>query len=107
MTRGDGEAPDGFLDTSQYYMQDGETLAGLLDAYAAAARATDEAVAGLPNLDKIVPLPRTPWSPPETIWWSARRILLHLFKETAQHSGHADMIRESLDGANTTAQLGT
>jgi uncharacterized damage-inducible protein DinB len=107
MTRGDGEAPHGFLDMGQYYMQDGETLAGLLDAYAAAARATDEAIAALPDLDKAVPLPRTPWSPPETVWWSARRILLHLFKETAQHSGHADIIRESLDGANTTAQLGT
>lgn len=107
MTRGDGETPDGFLDMGQYCMREGETLAGLLDAYAAAARATEAAVAALPDLDTAVPLPTTPWSPPETVRWSARRILLHLFRETAQHAGHADIIRESLDGANTTMRLGT
>ncbi|MGW1164464.1 mycothiol transferase [Streptomyces sp. NPDC002550] len=64
----------------------------------------EEAVAALPGLDRTVPLPRTPWSPPETVHWSARRILLHLIRETAQHAGHADIIREALDGANTTAQ---
>ncbi|MFI1889341.1 mycothiol transferase [Streptomyces jumonjinensis] len=58
----------------------------------------------LPDLDRSVPLPRTPWSPPETVYWPARRILLHLIRETAQHAGHADIIREALDGANTTAQ---
>jgi hypothetical protein len=26
---------------------------------------------------------------------------LHLIAETAQHAGHADIIRESLDGAKT------
>ena len=31
--------------------------------------------------------------------WSARRVLLHIVGETAQHAGHADIIRESLDGA--------
>jgi len=28
-------------------------------------------------------------------------VLLHIITETAQHSGHADIIRESLDGAKT------
>jgi hypothetical protein len=28
-------------------------------------------------------------------------VLLHIISETAQHSGHADIIRESLDGAKT------
>ncbi|WP_374058240.1 mycothiol transferase [Marinitenerispora sediminis] len=32
-------------------------------------------------------------------------MLLHVLRETAQHAGHADIIRESLDGANTTATL--
>ena len=99
--------PDGFWDTSQYYLAEGDTLAGLLDAYAAAARATEEAVAGLPDLDDTVPLPEAPWAPGVVDRWSARRILLHLLRETAQHAGHADIIRQSLDGANTTAQLGT
>ncbi|WP_369395399.1 DUF664 domain-containing protein [Streptomyces sp. CG1] len=38
------------------------------------------------------------------MYWSARRIVLHLIRETAQHAGHADIIRQALDGANTTAQ---
>ncbi|MFH8894804.1 DinB family protein [Streptomyces coeruleorubidus] len=104
MTKGDGELPDGMLDMGQYRMAESETLPALLERYAAAARATDEAVAGLPDLGRSVLLPTTPWSPPESEYWSARRILLHLIRETAQHAGHADIVREALDGANTTAR---
>ncbi|MFF5522837.1 DinB family protein [Streptomyces coeruleorubidus] len=104
MTKGDGELPDGMLDMGQYRMAEGETLPALLDRYASAVRATDEAVAGLPDLGRRVLLPTTPWSPPEPEYWSARRILLHLIRETAQHAGHADIVREALDGANTTAR---
>ncbi|MEU3937021.1 DinB family protein [Streptomyces sp. NPDC029044] len=104
MTKGDGELPDGMLDMGQYRMAGGDTLPALLERYARAAHATEEAVAALADLDVGVPLPKTPWSPPEPEYWSARRILLHLIKETAQHAGHADIIREALDGANTTAR---
>ncbi|WP_409470443.1 DinB family protein [Streptomyces sp. HC307] len=104
MVKGDGELPEGMLDVEQYRMVEGDSIAGLLERYAAVARATEEAVAGLPDLDRRAPLPVTPWSPPEPEYWSARRILLHLIRETAQHAGHADIIREALDGANTTAQ---
>ncbi|MFF7766882.1 DinB family protein [Streptomyces massasporeus] len=104
MSERDGELPAGMLDTAQYRMAEGDTLPALLERYARAARATEEAVAALPDLDVSVPLPKTPWSPPEPEFWSARRILLHLIRETAQHAGHADLVRETLDGANTTAQ---
>ncbi|MGJ5756066.1 uncharacterized protein DUF664 [Streptomyces puniciscabiei] len=104
MAKGDGELPEGMLDLGRYRMADGDTLAALLAEYAAGTRALEAAVAALPGLGRTVPLPRTPWSPPETVHWSARRILLHLIRETAQHAGHADIIREALDGANTTAQ---
>ncbi|MEU9669248.1 DinB family protein [Streptomyces bobili] len=104
MVKGDGELPEGMLDLEQYRMAEGETLAELLERYTAAAHRTDESAAALPDLDWSVPLPKTPWSPPETVRWSARRILLHLIRETAQHAGHADIIREALDGASTTAQ---
>lgn len=30
--------------------------------------------------------------------WSVRWVLLHMVEETARHGGHADIIRESLDG---------
>ncbi|WP_442804014.1 DinB family protein [Streptomyces luteogriseus] len=104
MTERDGELPEGMLDMAQYRMAEEDTLPALLERYASAARATEEAVAALPDLDVSVPLPKTPWSPPEPEYWSARRILLHLIRETAQHAGHADLLRETLDGANTTAQ---
>ncbi|MFI6852494.1 DinB family protein [Streptomyces sp. NPDC050416] len=104
MVNGNGELPDGMLDLGQYRMAEGDTIAGLVERYEAAARTTDEAVAGLPDLGHRVLLPTTPWSPPEPQYWSARRILLHLIRETAQHAGHADIVRETLDGASTTAQ---
>ncbi|GAA2093077.1 DinB family protein [Microlunatus panaciterrae] len=106
MTEQPGD-PEGMFDFEQYYLTEGDTLAGLLAEYAEAIRTTDAAVASLPDLERRVPLPEAPWSPPETQYWTTRRILLHLLRETAHHSGHADIIRESLDGANTTRRLGT
>jgi uncharacterized damage-inducible protein DinB len=83
-----------------FSMLAGETLAGLLDAYTQVARRTDELVATLPDLDAAHPLPEAPWFEPGA-HWSARRVLLHVIAETAQHAGHADIIRESLDGAKS------
>ncbi|MFI9269701.1 DinB family protein [Kitasatospora sp. NPDC052896] len=85
---------------AQFRMADGETLAGLLDEYDRVARHTDELVATLPSLDQDHPLPEAPWFEPGARW-SVRRVLLHLIAETAQHAGHADIIREALDGAKT------
>ena len=83
-----------------FRMLDGETLAGLLDGYEEVARRTDELVATLPDLDSSHPLPEAPWFEPGARW-SARRVLLHMIAETAQHAGHADIIRESIDGAKS------
>ncbi|MQA15840.1 MAG: DUF664 domain-containing protein [Pseudonocardiaceae bacterium] len=79
---------------------EGETLAALLDEYEQVARRTDELVVQLPDLDVSHPLPEAPWFEPGARW-SARRVLLHVIAETAQHAGHADIIRESLDGAKS------
>jgi uncharacterized damage-inducible protein DinB len=89
----------------QYYMREDETLADLLERYETVMKDTEEFVTGLDDLDLQVPLPTAPWAP-EREWWSARKVLLHIIRETAHHSGHADIIRESLDGANTTRQRG-
>lgn len=101
---GDGELPDGMLDTGQYHMGAQDSLASLLESYATAASGLADVVRTNPDLGRKVLLPTTPWSPPEPIHWPVRRILLHLIRETAQHAGHADIIRETLDGASTTAQ---
>ena len=99
--RGDWDDPDqmqAYLDG--FRMLPGETLAGLLDDYAAAAAETDELLATLPSLDALQPLPEAPWYE-KGASWSARRVLLHLLAETSQHAGHADIIREAIDGAKT------
>jgi hypothetical protein len=83
-----------------FEMLPGETLAGLLEAYQLVASETDELVATLPDLEVSHPLPPAPWFEPGARW-SARTVLLHIVGETAQHAGHADIIRESLDGAKT------
>ena len=83
-----------------FHMDDGETLAGLLERYEAVAAATDELVRSLPDLDADHPLPEAPWNEPGARW-TARRVMLHIVAETAQHAGHADIIREALDGAKS------
>ncbi|MER8186718.1 DinB family protein [Kitasatospora sp. NPDC094015] len=84
----------------QFRMLPGETLDGLLDAYERVARETDELVVTCPDLGLAHPLPEAPWFEPGASW-SVRRVLLHIIAETSQHAGHADIIRESLDGAKT------
>ncbi len=88
------------LQAETFRMGPGETLAGLLDGYAAVAARTDALVVALPSLNAAHPLPEAPWFPAGAAW-TARRVLLHLIAETAQHAGHADIIREALDGRKT------
>ncbi|MFC8245297.1 DinB family protein [Streptomyces chartreusis] len=83
-----------------FRMLPGETLEGVLAAYEEVAAVTDKLVADLPDLGVSHPLPEAPWFEPGARW-SARRVLLHIIAETAQHAGHADIIRESLDGAKS------
>ena len=66
---------------------------------------TAEIIAALPDLDVEVPLPEAPWFP-QGARRSARWILLHLVEELARHAGHADILRESVDGATAFALLG-
>jgi hypothetical protein len=83
----------------QFRMQPGETLAGLLDEFARVAAETDELIATL-DLDTSHPLPEAPWFEPGARW-STRRVVLHLIAETSQHAGHADILREAIDGRKT------
>ena len=83
-----------------FRMADGETLTGLLEQYEEVASQTDELVRTLPDLDAAHPLPQAPWFEAGACW-SARRVLLHIIAEISQHSGHADIIREALDGAKS------
>jgi hypothetical protein len=82
-----------------WHLQDGETLAGVLADYEEVARHTDEVVATA-DLDADHALPEAPWFEPGARW-SARRVFLHIIAETSQHAGHADILRESIDGQKT------
>ena len=64
------------------------TVAAVLAAYRERATATDAAVNALPL--------NTPcqWGDQTDLRW----VLLHLINETARHAGHADAVRELLDG---------
>jgi uncharacterized damage-inducible protein DinB len=85
---------------ASFEMAEDETLPGLLERYDAVARATDELILSLPSLDLAHPLPDAPWFE-QGASWTARRALLHIIAETSQHAGHADIIRETIDGAKS------
>jgi hypothetical protein len=92
--------PDAFqarLDS--FVMLPGDTVASVLEAYAVVAARTDALVVGLPSLDATQALPEAPWF--EKGEWTARRTFLHLLAELSQHAGHADIVREAIDGHKT------
>ena len=86
---------------SYFRLQGDETLAWALDLYEEAAAETDAVIAGIDDLGQAVPVPRdVPWFPKDVEAWSVRWVLLHLITETARHAGHADIVREAIDGAS-------
>jgi uncharacterized damage-inducible protein DinB len=81
-----------------FSLSESETLSTVLDQYEQAGARTDALIGSIEDLDRRVPLPAEPWFPdPEAC--TVRWILLHLIEETARHAGHADILREALDGA--------
>jgi uncharacterized damage-inducible protein DinB len=83
----------------QFVMREDETLEGVLTALdaqnTAALRVFAEA-----DLDAPVPVPhQVPWFPKDIDNWSVRWVGLHVVEELTRHAGHADIIRESIDGA--------
>ncbi len=93
--------------TSNSYQEDftlgpDETLAEVIASLEAAGRETEAIIAGIDDLGQAVPVPKgVPWFPQDVEAWSVRWVLLHLIEELARHAGHADIVRESVDGATT------
>ena len=78
----------------------GETIAGALEQLELAAAETEAAIRESGDLDRPVPVPKgVPWFPQDLDHWTVRWVLLHLIEEIARHAGHADIVRESIDGA--------
>jgi Protein of unknown function (DUF664) len=83
----------------QHVMRPDETLSGLLSALEA-QNAKSLQLVETADLDAAVPVPDdVPWFPKNLDAWSVRWVILHVINELARHSGHADIIRESIDGA--------
>ena len=83
-----------------FRMGPGETLAGLMARYDEVARETEAVIRGIDDLGQDVPVPKgVPWYPDDIDAWSVRWVLLHLIEEVARHAGHADIVREAVDGA--------
>jgi uncharacterized damage-inducible protein DinB len=88
-----------------FALTDDDTVSSLLDDYAVTAAETARVVASL-GLDHPVAVPKgVPWFPDDVDAWSVRWVLLHLIEETARHAGHADIVRESIDGATCHALM--
>ena len=85
--------------TNDFRLLPDETLAGVLADYDKVAAATDQLVATV-DLNASHPLPDAPWFE-KGATRSARRVFLHVIAETSQHAGHADILREAIDGQKT------
>ncbi|WP_181785628.1 DinB family protein [Streptomyces phytophilus] len=72
---------------------DGVTLAQVLADYEAQCVHSDEIIAAA-SLDDVARHPDFPRNRANLRW-----ILTHLIEETGRHAGHADIVRELIDGA--------
>jgi uncharacterized damage-inducible protein DinB len=98
-TRGSEDYAEGFR------LGDDESFEEMLALYQSIAAETDRVVKELP-LETPVPVPQgVPWFPKDIDAWNVRWVLLHLIEETARHAGHADIVRESIDGATWFALM--
>ncbi|MDX3662574.1 DinB family protein [Streptomyces sp. ID05-26A] len=95
----DPESEDYENHARTFRMEPGETLEGIIAEYNEIAAYTDKLVETV-DMDLSHPLPAAPWFP-EGKTWSARRVFVHIVAETSQHAGHADIIRETIDGQKT------
>ncbi|HEX5120411.1 MAG TPA: DinB family protein [Pseudonocardiaceae bacterium] len=92
--------PDGWpeqrspIPDQDFVVDDGDTVELLVARYEAAAQVSREIVDGM-ELDRACA--RT-----DIIDANLRYVLLHMIEETARHAGHADIIRETLDGSRGT-----
>jgi hypothetical protein len=71
-----------------------ETADGVLAGYREAVRRANEVIAACPDLTDPAPKPPGRRSAPSMRW-----LLVHMIEETGRHAGHADILREQIDGA--------
>lgn len=95
----DGDWSDSEWEDTRFVLSEGETL-DVLRGRVAEVAATTERILRETDLDLTRALPEAPWFEAGAAW-SARRVALHVLAEISQHAGHADIIREAIDGQRT------
>jgi uncharacterized damage-inducible protein DinB len=70
-----------------------DTVARVVDSYRATIATNNAIVDAYSDLDHLCARAITTPEPPSLRW-----LLVHMVEETARHAGHADILREQLDG---------
>jgi uncharacterized damage-inducible protein DinB len=82
----DTEEPD-----ADFRIEEGETAEDIFELYRRACERSREALA-VASLDDMIE------DPDRSFDYNVRWVVVHMIEETARHAGHADIIRELLDG---------
>lgn len=78
---------------AEFFLTDEEDLAGIVALYRRVGAATEQTLRELPLDGRHV----VPWWGDEPV--ALREIAVHVIAEVARHAGHADILREQLDGS--------
>lgn len=94
-------APDGGADYQSAWMASAEdevTTQQSLAHFDEQVARVREVLSEPLDLSALVPVPEAPWFPADLTHWERRWILAHLIAELGRHAGHADIVRETIDG---------
>src|ERR1022692_2999918 len=78
-------------DDAEYRLEPGDTVESVRELYEGILAENRAILAEVTDLDSL-----------STINLNRRWVVLHLIEELARHAGHADLIRESIDGSKGT-----
>ncbi|MER7131381.1 DinB family protein [Streptosporangium saharense] len=71
-----------------------DTVEGVLADYREAVRQANQVIDACQDLALPAPRPSRPGTAPSMRW-----VLAHMIEETGRHAGHADILRERIDGS--------
>lgn len=87
--------PDAFEPNTDKWATAEESREYVVDTYRRAWKHSDATIEAL-TLDAVS---HVPWWPEQFSRATLHRVLIHLIAETERHAGHADIVRELIDGA--------
>lgn len=82
---------------ADFHVREDETTDEIVSGYVKACERSREIVAEAASLDETFKEPRL--TPTDIHDLDLRWVMIHMIEETARHNGHADIIRELIDGS--------